>query len=98
MTIENLRLAVLIDGDNAPRDCLKSIMEEIAIYGTPMIKRIYGDWGSHGLTSWKNTLLENAVTPKQQFAYTTGKNATDAAMIIDAMDILYTARRTASCS
>ena len=92
MTIENLRLAVLIDGDNAPRDCLKSIMEEIAIYGTPMIKRIYGDWGSHGLTSWKNTLLENAVTPKQQFAYTTGKNATDAAMIIDAMDILYTGK------
>ena len=92
MTIENLRLAVLIDGDNAPRDCLKSIMEEIAIYGTPMIKRIYGDWGSHGLTSWKNTLLENAVTPKQQFAYTTGKNATDAAMIIGAMDILYTGK------
>ena len=51
MTIENLRLAVLIDGDNAPRDCLKSIMEEIAIYGTPMIKRIYGELGSHGLTS-----------------------------------------------
>lgn len=92
MTMENLRLAVLIDGDNAPRDCLKSIMEEIAIYGTPMIKRIYGDWASHGLTSWKNTLLENAVTPKQQFAYTTGKNATDSAMIIDAMDILYTGK------
>ena len=90
--MENLRLAVLIDGDNAPRDCLKGIMEEIAIYGTPMIKRIYGDWASHGLTSWKNTLLENAVTPKQQFAYTTGKNATDSAMIIDAMDILYTGK------
>lgn len=92
MTIENLRLAVLIDGDNAPRDCLKGIMEEIAIYGTPMIKRIYGDWASQGLTSWKNSLLENAVTPKQQFAYTTGKNATDSAMIIDAMDILYTGK------
>ena len=92
MTIENMRLAVLIDGDNAPRDCLKSIMEEIAIYGTPMIKRIYGDWASHGLSSWKTTLLENAVTPKQQFAYTTGKNATDSAMIIDAMDILYTGK------
>lgn len=87
-----MRLAVLIDGDNAPRDCLKSIMEEIAIYGTPMIKRIYGDWASQGLTSWKNSLLENAVTPKQQFAYTTGKNATDSAMIIDAMDILYTGK------
>ena len=92
MSLDNLRLAVLIDGDNAPRDCLKGIMEEIAIYGTPMIKRIYGDWASHGLTSWKNTLLENAVTPKQQFAYTTGKNATDSAMIIDAMDILYTGK------
>ena len=92
MTMENMRLAVLIDGDNAPRDCLKGIMEEIAIYGTPMIKRIYGDWASHGLTSWKNALLENAVTPKQQFAYTTGKNATDSAMIIDAMDILYTGK------
>ena len=92
MQIENMRLAVLIDGDNAPRDCLKGIMEEIAIYGTPMIKRIYGDWASHGLSSWKTTLLENAVTPKQQFAYTTGKNATDSAMIIDAMDILYTGK------
>lgn len=90
--MENMRLAVLIDGDNAPRDCLKGIMEEIAIYGTPMIKRIYGDWASHGLSSWKTTLLENAVTPKQQFAYTTGKNATDSAMIIDAMDILYTGK------
>ena len=92
MSIENLRLAVLIDGDNAPRDCLKSIMEEIAIYGTPMIKRIYGDWASHGLASWKDSLLENAVTPRQQFAYTTGKNATDSAMIIDAMDVLYSGK------
>ena len=57
-----------------------------------MIKRIYGDWASHGLASWKDSLLENAVTPKQQFAYTTGKNATDSAMIIDAMDILYTGK------
>lgn len=89
MIIENLRLAVLIDGDNAPRDCLKSVMEEIAIYGTPMIKRIYGDWASQNVAGWKTTLLENAVTPKQQFAYTSGKNATDSAMIIDAMDILY---------
>lgn len=92
MNIDNKRLAVLIDGDNAPRDCLKSIMEEIAIYGTPMIKRIYGDWAAHALISWKTSLLENAVTPKQQFAYTTGKNATDSAMIIDAMDILYTGK------
>lgn len=89
ITNENLRLAVLIDGDNAPRDCLKSIMEEIAIYGTPMIKRIYGDWASQNVAGWKTSLLENAVTPKQQFAYTVGKNATDSAMIIDAMDVLY---------
>ncbi len=92
MIIENLRLAVLIDGDNAPRDSLKAIMEEIAIYGTPMIKRIYGDWASQNIVGWKTELLENAVTPKQQFAYTTGKNATDSAMIIDAMDILYQGR------
>lgn len=92
MTIENLRLAVLIDGDNVPRDSLKAIMEEIAIYGTPMIKRIYGDWASQNISGWKTELLENAVTPKQQFAYTAGKNATDSAMIIDAMDILYQGR------
>ena len=89
MINENLRIAVLIDGDNAPRDCLKSVLEEIAIYGTPMIKRIYGDWASQNVAGWKTTLLENAVTPRQQFAYTVGKNATDSAMIIDAMDILY---------
>ncbi|HHU23355.1 MAG TPA: NYN domain-containing protein [Clostridiales bacterium] len=85
----NLRLAVLIDADNAPRDCLKSVMEEIAIYGTPTIKRIYGDWTSPNIGGWKISLLENAVTPVQQYSYTTGKNSTDSAMIIDAMDILY---------
>lgn len=85
----NLRLAVLIDADNAPRDCLKSAMEEIAIYGTPTVKRIYGDWTSPNIGGWKKSLLENAVTPVQQYGYTTGKNSTDSAMIIDAMDILY---------
>ena len=85
----NLRLAVLIDADNIPRDCLKSAMEEIAIYGTPTIKRIYGDWTSPNISGWKTQLLENAVTPIQQYSYTTGKNSTDSAMIIDAMDILY---------
>jgi len=85
----NLRLAVLIDADNAPRDCLKSVMEELAIYGTPTIKRIYGDFTSQNLGGWKTSLLENAVTPVQQYGYTTGKNSTDSAMIIDAMDILY---------
>lgn len=87
--LSNLRLAVLIDADNAPRDCLKSVMEEIAIYGTPTIKRIYGDWTSPHVSGWKTTLLETAVTPVQQYSYTTGKNSTDCAMIIDAMDILY---------
>ena len=85
----NLRLAVLIDADNVPRDSLKIAMEEIAIYGTPTIKRIYGDWTSPNIGGWKQSLLENAVTPIQQYSYTTGKNSTDSAMIIDAMDILY---------
>lgn len=82
-------MAVLIDADNAPRDCLKSVMEEIAIYGTPTVKRIYGDWTSPNIGGWKASLLENAVTPIQQYGYTTGKNSTDSAMIIDAMDLLY---------
>ena len=85
----NLRLAVLIDADNVPRDSLKFAMDEIAIYGTPTIKRIYGDWTTPNLGGWKQSLLENAVTPIQQYSYTTGKNSTDSAMIIDAMDILY---------
>lgn len=89
---ENLRLAVLIDADNAPRDCLKSVMEEAAIYGTPTVKRIYGDWTNPAVGGWKASLLENAVTPIQQYGYTTGKNSTDSAMIIDAMDILYSGR------
>ena len=88
-TDKNLRLAVLIDADNAPRDCLAGIMEEVAIYGTPNTKRAYGDWSSRNLAGWKQTLLDNSVTPVQQFAYTKGKNSTDSAMIIDAMDILY---------
>ncbi len=87
--IKDLRLAVLIDADNAPRDSLKAIMAEAAIYGTPTIKRIYGDWTSPNIGGWKAALLENAVTPIQQYSYTTGKNSTDSAMIIDAMDILY---------
>lgn len=86
----NFRLAVLIDADNVPRDCLKNVMEEIAVYGNPTVKRIYGDWTIPNVSGWKQSLLENAVTPIQQYSYTTGKNATDSAMIIDAMDILYT--------
>ncbi len=88
----DLRLAVLIDADNAPRTAIKEVMAEVAVYGTPTIKRIYGDWTSPNMSTWKPLLLENALTPIQQYAYTTGKNATDSAMIIDAMDILYSGR------
>lgn len=87
--MRRIRLAVLIDADNIPRDCIKGVMEEVAIYGTPTIKRIYGDWTSPTVSGWKLSLLENAITPIQQYGYTTGKNSTDSAMIIDAMDILY---------
>ncbi|MCL2820922.1 MAG: NYN domain-containing protein [Oscillospiraceae bacterium] len=90
LNLSNLRLAVLIDAENVPRKSMKRIMEEIAIYGTPTIKRIYGDWTSPVVSGWKSSLLENAITPIQQYSYTTGKNSSDSAMIIDAMDILYT--------
>ena len=95
--IKNLRLAVLIDAENVPRNSMKAIMEEAAIYGTPTIKRIYGDWTSPNVGSWKSLLLENAVTPIQQYSYTTGKNSTDSAMIIDAMDILYEGKTDGFC-
>ena len=84
-----LRLAVLIDADNAPRTALREIMAEVAGYGSAPPKRIYGDWTAPNMGSWKPLLLEHAITPFQQYSYTTGKNATDSAMIIDAMDILY---------
>ncbi|MCL2563924.1 MAG: NYN domain-containing protein [Oscillospiraceae bacterium] len=87
--LNNLHLAVLIDADNVPHSCIRGVMEEIAIYGTPTIKRIYGDWTSPNVGGWKPALLEHAITPVQQYGYTTGKNSTDSAMIIDAMDILY---------
>ena len=93
----NINLAVLIDGDNIPSAYIKEMMEEIAKYGNPTIKRIYGDWTKPNLTKWKNLLLENAITPIQQYGYTTGKNATDSAMIIDAMDILYSGKVNGFC-
>ncbi|MCU4173822.1 NYN domain-containing protein [Carboxylicivirga sp. N1Y90] len=93
----NLNLAVLIDGDNIPSAHVKEMMEEIAKYGNPTIKRIYGDWTKPNLSKWKNLLLENAITPIQQYGYTTGKNATDSAMIIDAMDILYDGKVNGFC-
>lgn len=94
---QNLNLAVLIDGDNIPSAHVKEMMEEIAKYGNPTIKRIYGDWTKPHLAKWKNLLLENAITPIQQYGYTTGKNATDSAMIIDAMDILYSEKVKGFC-
>ena len=93
----NLNIAVLIDGDNIPSAYVKEMMEEIAKYGNPTIKRIYGDWTRPNLSKWKNLLLENAITPIQQYGYTTGKNATDSAMIIDAMDILYSQKVKGFC-
>ncbi len=90
-------LAVLIDGDNIPSAYVKEMMEEIAKYGNPTIKRIYGDWTKPQLAKWKNVLLENAINPMQQYGYTTGKNATDSAMIIDAMDILYSQKVQGFC-
>lgn len=92
-----MNLAVLIDGDNIPSAFVKEMMEEIAKYGNPTIKRIYGDWTKPNLAKWKNMLLENAITPIQQYAYTSGKNATDSAMIIDAMDILYSEKVNGFC-
>lgn len=91
------KIAVLIDGDNIPSAYVKEMMEEIAKYGNPTIKRIYGDWTKPSLKAWKTMLLVNAITPIQQYAYTTGKNATDSAMIIDAMDILYSGKVDGFC-
>ncbi|MCB0509615.1 MAG: NYN domain-containing protein [Chitinophagales bacterium] len=95
--IKEIKLAVLIDGDNIPAKYIKEMMQEIAKYGTPTIKRIYGDWTKPHLGKWKEVLLENAINPIQQYAYTTGKNATDSAMIIDAMDILYSNKVDGFC-
>ena len=93
----DLKLAVLIDGDNIPSAYVKEMMEEIAKYGNPTIKRIYADWTKPTLSKWKNVLLENAVIPIQQYGYTVGKNSTDSAMIIDAMDILYSEKVNGFC-
>ena len=89
-TAKELKLAVLIDADNIPYSNVKAMLEEIAKYGTPTFKRIYGDWTKPTLSGWKTVLLENAIAPIQQYSYTKGKNSSDSALIIDAMDILYT--------
>lgn len=96
-TTTDLRFAVLIDADNVPYSNIKRMLEEIAKYGIPTFKRIYADWTKPTVSGWKTVLLENAITPVQQYSYTSGKNATDSAMIIDAMDILYTGRVDGFC-
>jgi len=96
-TRQDLKLAVVIDADNVPYVNVKGMMEEIAKYGVPTFKRIYGDWTKPKLAGWKSVLLENAITPIQQYGYTSGKNSTDSAMIIDAMDILYTGKVDGFC-
>lgn len=95
--LHDLRMAVLIDADNIPYSNIKGMLEEIAKYGTPTFKRIYGDWTKPTVSGWKSVLLENAITPVQQYSYTRGKNATDSAMIIEAMDILYSGKVDGFC-
>ena len=94
---ETDKLAVLIDADNAQPAIVEGLLAEIAKYGTANVKRIYGNWTDEKLRGWKAMLLEHSIQPMQQFAYTTGKNATDSAMIIDAMDLLYTANFDGFC-
>jgi uncharacterized LabA/DUF88 family protein len=94
---KELKLAVLIDADNVPYANVKEMFEEIAKYGTPTFKRIYADWTKPTVSGWKKVLLENAITPIQQYSYSTGKNASDSALIIDAMDILYTGKVDGFC-
>jgi Fe-S-cluster formation regulator IscX/YfhJ len=94
---KDLRLAILIDADNIPSRLISGILEEIAKYGVPTFKRIYADWTKPHVMNWKTVLLDHAITPVQQYSYTTGKNSSDSAMIIDAMDILYTGRVDGFC-
>lgn len=95
--IKDLRLAVLIDADNVPYGNVKEMMEEIAKFGVPTFKRIYADWTKPTVSGWKKVLLENAITPIQQYSYSSGKNSSDSAMIIDAMDILYSGKVDGFC-
>ncbi len=91
------KLAVLIDADNAQPSIVDDLLTEIANYGIASVKRIYGDWTTPGLKGWKEVLLQHSIQPVQQFAYTKGKNATDSAMLIDAMDLLYTDKLDGFC-
>ena len=94
---KELKLAVLIDADNVPYSNVKGMMEEIAKFGTPTTKRIYADWTKPNASGWKSVLLEHAITPIQQYSYTVGKNSSDSAMIIDAMDLLYSDKVDGFC-
>ena len=96
-TRQQIHLAVLIDADNAPAAIVEGLFEEIAKYGVASVKRIYGDWTKPNLGGWKKVLLDYSIQPIQQFAYTSGKNATDSSLIIDAMDLLYTRRFDGFC-
>jgi uncharacterized LabA/DUF88 family protein len=93
----NSSLAVLIDADNANPGIVEGLLEEVAKLGVASVKRIYGDWTTPNLSQWKQVLLEHSIQPIQQFRYTTGKNATDSAMIIDAMDLLYAGHFAGFC-
>jgi uncharacterized LabA/DUF88 family protein len=93
----NSALAILIDADNANPAIVQGLLTEVAKFGVATVKRIYGDWTTPSLGSWKSALLEHSVQPIQQFRYTTGKNATDSAMIIDAMDLLYAGHLDGFC-
>ncbi|MDR2259294.1 MAG: NYN domain-containing protein, partial [Treponema sp.] len=95
--ISQAKLAVLIDADNTQPAIIEGLLDEVAKYGVASVKRIYGDWTSTNLRSWKDRLLEYAIQPIQQFSYTSGKNATDSAMIIDAMDLLYSEKLDGFC-
>jgi uncharacterized LabA/DUF88 family protein len=95
--LDEKRFAVLIDSDNVSAKYIKFILDELSNYGVATYKRIYGDWTKPSSVSWKDVLLENSITPVQQYSYTVGKNATDSAMIIDAMDILYSGNVEGFC-
>jgi len=95
--MQDLKLAVLIDADNISPKYVKVILDEAATFGVAACKRIYGDWSDPRLKSWKEALLNNSIIPMQQYSYTTGKNATDSAMIIDAMDLLYSGNVDGFC-
>jgi uncharacterized LabA/DUF88 family protein len=94
---EQRRLAVLIDADNAQASMIEGLLSEVAKYGVASVKRIYGDFTSTRASQWKQKLLEHSINPVQQFAYTSGKNATDSSLIIDAMDLMYTGRFDGMC-